>query len=90
MERLKIKDTLRLRNRKVIAFLDTCFSGGLHSKGPTQPDIDKLANELASAEKGVVVFTSSTGRQFSLEKTGGPFEVGNQVLIVRARAIIPH
>ena len=28
----------------------------------------KLANELASAERGVVVFTSSTGRQFSLER----------------------
>jgi uncharacterized caspase-like protein len=52
---------------KVIAFLDTCFAGGLQTKGPTQPDVDRLANELASAEKGVVVFTSSTGRQFSLE-----------------------
>jgi uncharacterized caspase-like protein len=40
----------------------------VHPKGPTQPDVDKLANELASAEKGVVVFTSSTGRQFSQEK----------------------
>jgi WD40 repeat protein len=53
---------------KVIAFLDTCFSGGLQARGPTQPDIDGLANKLASSERGVVVFTSSTGRQFSLEK----------------------
>ncbi|HME26806.1 MAG TPA: caspase family protein [Acetobacteraceae bacterium] len=54
---------------KVFAFLDTCFAGGVGGKkGPTQPDIDRLANKLASAEKGIVVFTSSTGRQFSLEK----------------------
>ena len=30
-------------------------------------DINGLVNELASAENGVVVFTSSTGRQFSME-----------------------
>ncbi|MGC2221609.1 MAG: caspase family protein [Methylocella sp.] len=64
----EIEDFLAKVPGKVIAFLDTCFSGGLHPKGPTQPDVDKLANELASAEKGVVVFTSSTGRQFSQEK----------------------
>jgi len=64
----EIQDFLGKVPGKVIAFLDTCFSGGLHPKGPTQPNVDKLANELASAEKGVVVFTSSTGRQFSLEK----------------------
>jgi hypothetical protein len=60
----EIEDFIAKVPGKVIAFLDTCFSGGLHPKGPSQPDVDKLANELASAEKGVVVFTSSTGRQF--------------------------
>jgi WD40 repeat protein len=65
----EIEDFLAKVPGKVVAFLDTCFSGGLHpAKGPTQPDIDALANRLASAEKGIVVFTSSTGRQFSLEK----------------------
>jgi Caspase domain len=63
----EIQDFLANVPGKVIAFLDTCYSGGLQARGPTQPDIDKLANELASAEKGVIVFTSSTGRQFSLE-----------------------
>ena len=52
----------------VIAFLDTCFSGGLHAKGSTQPDVDTLANKLSSPERGVVVFASSTGRQSSQEK----------------------
>jgi hypothetical protein len=51
----EIEDFIAKVPGKVIAFLDTCFSGGLHPKGPSQPDVDKLANELASAEKGVVV-----------------------------------
>ena len=65
----EIDDFLAKVPGKVVAFLDTCFSGGLHpAKGPTQPNVDALANRLASAEKGIVVFTSSTGRQFSLER----------------------
>jgi uncharacterized caspase-like protein len=49
---------------KVIAFIDTCFSGGLHP-----PDVDRFANELKWAKNGVVVFTSSTGSEVSLEET---------------------
>lgn len=65
----EIEDFLSKVPGKVVVFLDTCFSGGLHpAKGPTQPDVDALANRLASAEKGIVVFSSSTGRQFSLER----------------------
>ena len=30
--------------------------------------MDKFANELADAGSGVIVFSSSTGKQFSLEK----------------------
>jgi Caspase domain len=67
LQDFEIQDFLAKVPGKVVAFLDTCYSGGLKTKGPTQPDVDKLANELASAEKGIVVFTSSTGRQFSLE-----------------------
>lgn len=32
-----------------------------------QVDLTAVANDLAAAENGVVVFTSSTGRQYSLE-----------------------
>jgi WD40 repeat protein len=65
----EIEDFLSKVPGKVVVFLDTCFSGGLHpAKGPTQPDVDALANRLASAERGIVVFSSSTGRQFSLER----------------------
>ena len=53
---------------KVIAFLDTCFSGKLQNKEISQPDLDKLANKLASSDNGVIVFSSSTGQQFSEEK----------------------
>ena len=31
-------------------------------------DINQVVNELAAAENGVVVFTSSTGKQYALEK----------------------
>ena len=67
----EIEDFLGKVPGKVIAFLDTCFAGGAGGKkerGPTQPDVDGLANKLASAEKGIVVFTSLTGRQFSQER----------------------
>ncbi len=64
----EIEDFLGKVPGKVVAFLDTCFSGGADGiRGPTQPDIDRLANQLAAADKGIVVFTSSTGRQFSQE-----------------------
>ena len=34
----------------------------------TQPDVDKFANDLKAAENGIVVFTSSTGNELSLER----------------------
>jgi hypothetical protein len=55
---------------KTLMFQDTCFSGKLLSDrrpGDTQADVDRLANELAEAETGVIVFSSSTGRQLSQE-----------------------
>lgn len=55
---------------KKIFFFDTCYSGGIvaGSRGETRPNVDKFANELRSAENGIVVFTSSTGNELSLEK----------------------
>jgi uncharacterized caspase-like protein len=53
-----------------LPFLDTCHSGqvlpGVRAE-TQQADVDKFASDLASAEAGVVVFCSSTGKQFSLE-----------------------
>jgi WD40 repeat protein len=56
---------------KTVLFLDTCYSGGLRmgGRGATDslPDVVKFANELASADAGVIVFASSTGRERSVE-----------------------
>jgi uncharacterized caspase-like protein len=48
-------------------FVDSCHSGSVMGKRRGQVDINAVVNELASAESGVVVFSASTGRQFSLE-----------------------
>ncbi|MDJ0784760.1 MAG: caspase family protein, partial [Desulfosarcinaceae bacterium] len=56
---------------KTVFFFDSCRSGNVRLDGIRNgqaPDTDKIANELADADSGVIVFSSSTGRQFSLEK----------------------
>ena len=55
---------------KKIFFFDTCYSGAvLAGKAPsTLPNVDKFANELRTAQNGIVVFTSSTGNELSQEK----------------------
>ncbi len=60
---------LRRMAGKRVLLLDTCYSGALVAGKAvdTLPDLDRFANELADAENGVVVFTSSTGRQLSVE-----------------------
>ena len=40
---------------------------GKRLRGIVAGDIDRIVNDLASAENGVVVFASSTGRQSSIE-----------------------
>jgi uncharacterized caspase-like protein len=64
-----IRDVLANLPGKVLAFLDTCHSGNIMGSarrgGPA--DIDQIASDLSAAENGVVVFASSTGRQYSLE-----------------------
>jgi uncharacterized caspase-like protein len=59
------------KGAKVLAFIDTCYSGAQGADTGTRAglpaDVNKLALELASAENGVVVFTSSTGREEAYE-----------------------
>jgi hypothetical protein len=65
-----LKDTLkRLADRgKTLLFLDACHSGNvLPGAKAGALDVDKVAADLATAENGVVVFSSSTGKQFSME-----------------------
>ena len=56
------------KGTKVLTFLDTCYAGAVG--GNTRDlaaDIDLFAAELASAENGVVVFTSSKATQVAKE-----------------------
>jgi uncharacterized caspase-like protein len=51
----------------VVLFVDACHSGNILGGRRAAPNIDMLVHEMASVESGAVVFTSSTGRQYSLE-----------------------
>jgi len=64
----EIRNTMANLSGKALFFIDTCHSGNvLGGRRGVPTDITGVINELASAENGVVVFSSSTGRQFSLE-----------------------
>ena len=62
-----IKNTLASLAGKTILFVDTCHSGNIMGARRGVADITGMVNELASAESGVIVFASSTGKQYSLE-----------------------
>lgn len=65
----EFKKTLANLPGKAIFFLDTCHSGNVlgPARRAVRNDVAGVVNELSSAENGVIVFSSSTGRQFSLE-----------------------
>lgn len=67
----EIKETVANIGGKIIVFIDACHSGNVMKESSTTrrgvPDINGLINELISAENGGVIFSSSTGRQYSLE-----------------------
>ncbi len=69
-----VQTTLRNLAGKALFFVDTCHSGNLMGRQLASArrsvgavDVNRLVNELSSAENGVVVFASSTGKQYSLE-----------------------
>ncbi len=63
-----IKNTLSALAGKAVFFVDACHSGNVLGEGRRgNTDLTAVVNELASAENGVVVFSSSTGREYSLE-----------------------
>lgn len=50
-------------------FLDTCQSGAVWGRDNVSPvDTNRIVNDLASPERGVVVFASSSGRLLSYER----------------------
>jgi hypothetical protein len=66
----EIRNTMANLAGKALFFIDTCHSGNvLGGRRGVPSDITGIINDLSSAENGVVVFSSSTGRQFSLESS---------------------
>jgi WD40 repeat protein len=65
----EIRDALREIRGRTLFFVDTCFAGNVIGDARTSSrEISRMANTLASAENGVVVFAASSGRQESEEK----------------------
>jgi hypothetical protein len=64
-----VRSTLASLAGKALFFLDTCHAGNVLGAGRRElpRDLNGVINELAGTENGVVVFSSSTGRQFSYE-----------------------
>ena len=65
-----IKETVKTIPGKVLVFMDACHSGYLMtttSRKRGGPNMTRIINELRDAENGAVVFSSSTGQQYSLE-----------------------
>ena len=67
MECLK---TLFDKQAKVYAFFGSCYAGafGAGSKAEQPTDMERFASKLASEENGVIVFTSCTGQERSIER----------------------
>ncbi len=63
----EVRKTLSSLAGKALFFVDTCHSGNILGSRRGQADINAVVNELSSAENGAVVFSSSTGNQYSLE-----------------------
>jgi uncharacterized caspase-like protein len=52
----------------VALFIDTCHSGDVFGRpGHASMDVNRLVNDLASTEHGIVVFAASTGEQVAFE-----------------------
>jgi len=64
-----VRSTLASVTGKALFFFDTCHAGNVLGAGRRDlaRDLNGVINDLAGTENGVVVFSSSTGRQFSYE-----------------------
>jgi WD40 repeat protein len=67
----QLKELLRALGErgKVLVLLDACHSGNVLSdaKGGLPPDVEAVRGELAAAGSGVIVLTSSSGKEVSKE-----------------------
>jgi uncharacterized caspase-like protein len=62
-----IRDAISSVQGKVLFFIDACHSASALEGGLGAVDVTAIVNDLASAENGIVMFSSSTGREVSLE-----------------------
>ena len=66
----EIKETLDANAGKLLVFMDACHSGNvLGGNQQRAAMLSQAISELTGADNGAVIFTSSTGRQFSLENS---------------------
>jgi hypothetical protein len=66
----EIRQALAETRGRALLFVDTCHAGDVLGRpGRPATDATRVANDLASHEYGVAVFTSSTGEQVSLESS---------------------
>lgn len=64
----ELKQTVSSIAGKVVVFIDACHSGNVMGSGRRgTTDINAMVNELSNTENGAITFTSSTGKEFSLE-----------------------
>ena len=64
----EIKGTIDAIAGKRLVFMDACHSGNVLGNSQQRAAmLTQAVNDLTGADNGAVVFTSSTGRQFSLE-----------------------
>ncbi|MCG3188120.1 MAG: hypothetical protein LKCHEGNO_00011 [Burkholderiaceae bacterium] len=64
-----IVSTLSKVRGRTLLFLDTCFAGSsLGALSKVGRQTERMMNDLASSENGVIVFASSTGQEESEEK----------------------
>ena len=71
-----LKDRLQLKNGRVALFLDACHSGSIVNE--TIVPNDEMAHQLFIGQRGgIMVFSASKGRQYSMESPdiGGGFGV---------------
>ena len=65
---MEIKETVDATPGKMLVFVDACHSGNVLGNNQRRAAmLSQAISELTGADNGAIVFTSSTGRQFSLE-----------------------
>lgn len=65
----ELKQTVSNIPGKVLVFVDACHSGNVMGSGNTRgiEDINSVINDLSSTQNGAITFTSSTGKEYSIE-----------------------